>query len=135
MIKVNIVLFQVAKPTWLWSWIWVLDAAQPVISTCLLITVCIIWRPSPTSNMLAWSKQIPLNEDDASEGSWGVGGDAGVEELEVEMSRAFAILGEEDEAFDVEMDDYNDIHVDASKERLEHHDTQLTKLSPKKRQG
>ncbi len=75
-----------------------------------------------------------MNEDDASDGSWGAGGDAGVEELEIEMSRVFAILGEEDKAFDLEADDYNDVHVGAEEDHLEHGETQLTKVSPKKHQ-
>ncbi len=84
--------------------------------------------------MLSWSKQIPLNEDDASDayswGSDGDDGDDGVEEFEVEMGRAFAILGEDDDASAIDMD-YNDIHVDTSMDRLDHNDPHHTKLSPK----
>ncbi len=108
-----------------------MNAAQEIISTCMLIAVCIIWRPSSTSNMLSWSKQVPLNEDDVSDGySWGSDDDDGVEEFEVEMGRAFAILGEDDDASAIDID-YNDIHVDSSMDRLDHNDSHHTKLSPK----
>ncbi len=98
-----------------------MEAAQTIISTCLLIAVSIIWRPSSTSNMLSWSKQIPLNEEDASvdDDSWTVGRDGGVEEFELEMGRAFAILGEEDDdASEVDVA-YDDNSVDTSKDKLE----------------
>ncbi len=126
-------MLQVTEPTWLWHWIWIVNAAQDIISACMLIAVCIIWRPSPTSNMLSWSKQVPVNEDDASIGySWDSDEeDHGVEDFGVEMDRAFAILGEDDDAPAIDDMDYDDIQRDTSMDRLDHDDIHPTRLSSK----
>lgn len=95
---------EVDEPNWLFEWLWVLDVIWEVINFAIIVAVCIIWRPSPTSGMLAYSKQLATSEDQADEvdgvGGGQRGGDSGLEMVDGTghvPDVSFTILGDEDD--------------------------------------
>jgi len=59
---------QAQSYNWLWQWIWLLDVAFEVLNFALLATVCIIWRPTRSSDRLSYSKQLATSEEQADAG-------------------------------------------------------------------
>ncbi|CAM9296844.1 unnamed protein product [Ascophyllum nodosum] len=53
--------------SWEWKWTWIQVVLWEMLNFCMLVAVSIIWRPSPRSAMLAYSKQLATTEMDADD--------------------------------------------------------------------
>jgi len=50
-----------------WQLLWVETVSWDVMNFAVLVTVCLVWRPSERSQLLAAAQQLPTNEEDADD--------------------------------------------------------------------
>lgn len=65
-LSVLIVTFEVGNYDWLWEWFWLDSATWEVLNFAVITSICIIWRPTATSGMLSYSKQLATSEEEAN---------------------------------------------------------------------
>jgi hypothetical protein len=63
---VGIVSVQESNSNWLWEWLWVLTVTWEVLNFAVMAAVCTLWRPTRSSGMLSYSKQLPTSEEQAN---------------------------------------------------------------------
>lgn len=49
---------QAQSYNWLWQWLWIFDVIFEILNFTVLCAVCVIWRPTRSSGLLAYSKQV-----------------------------------------------------------------------------
>jgi hypothetical protein len=63
---VAIVSVQESNSNWLYEWVWVLTVTWEVLNFAVIAAVCTLWRPTRSSGMLSYSKQLPTSEEQAN---------------------------------------------------------------------
>ena len=72
--------------SWSWDHMWIVWAFDRMLNCIVVVIVCFIWRPSPTSQLYAYSSQLPTDECD--------------DEMEIEMT---SCVGEGEDDVEVEV--------------------------------